>query len=112
MNSKVKQCLREGSPLDDISAGLAYSVVKNCLYKVLKLKSMSLPVAGLISPCSGEEVAYQFDKIAAVSFRLGCQFIAPFMTLGFMALPVIPKLKLTDKGLFDSEKFAFTELFV
>lgn len=75
-------------------------------------KSMSLPVAGLISPCSGEEVAYQFDKIAAVSFRLGCQFIAPFMTLGFMALPVIPKLKLTDKGLFDSEKFAFTELFV
>lgn len=40
MNSKVKQCLREGAPLDDISAGLAYSVVKNCLYKVLKLKSM------------------------------------------------------------------------
>ena len=38
MNSKVKQCLREGSPLDDISAGLAYSVIKNCLYKVLKLK--------------------------------------------------------------------------
>lgn len=40
MNSKVKQCLREGAPLDDISAGLAYSVVKNCLYKVLKLKSV------------------------------------------------------------------------
>ena len=40
MNSKVKQCLREGAPLDDISAGLAYSVIKNCLYKVLKLKSM------------------------------------------------------------------------
>jgi len=39
MNSKVKQSLREGSSLDDISAGLAYSVVKNCLYKVLKLKS-------------------------------------------------------------------------
>ncbi len=39
MNSKVKQSLREGSTLDDISAGLAYSVVKNCLYKVLKLKN-------------------------------------------------------------------------
>jgi len=39
MNSKVKQSLREGATLDDISAGLAYSVVKNCLYKVLKLKS-------------------------------------------------------------------------
>ncbi|MCQ2234770.1 MAG: acyl-CoA dehydratase activase-related protein [Paludibacteraceae bacterium] len=40
MNSKVKQSLREGAPLDDISSGLAYSVVKNCLYKVLKLKSV------------------------------------------------------------------------
>jgi predicted CoA-substrate-specific enzyme activase len=39
MNSKVKQSLREGSTLNDISAGLAYSVVKNCLYKVLKLRS-------------------------------------------------------------------------
>ncbi|MDR1730185.1 MAG: acyl-CoA dehydratase activase [Prevotellaceae bacterium] len=39
MNSKVKQSLREGAALGDISAGLAYSVVKNCLYKVLKLKS-------------------------------------------------------------------------
>ncbi|MDR2981466.1 MAG: acyl-CoA dehydratase activase-related protein [Puniceicoccales bacterium] len=39
MNSKVKQSLREGSPLQDIAAGLAYSVVKNCLYKVLKLKN-------------------------------------------------------------------------
>lgn len=75
-------------------------------------KSLSLPVAGLISPCKGEEVAYQFDKIAAISFRLGCEFEAPFMTLGFMALPVIPTLKLTDIGLFDGEKFAFTELFV
>lgn len=75
-------------------------------------KSLSLPVAGLISPCKGEEVAYQFDKIAAISFRLGCEFEAPFMTLGFMALPVIPTLKLTDLGLFDGEKFAFTELFV
>lgn len=40
MNSKVKQSLREGALLDDISSGLAYSVVKNCLYKVLKLKSV------------------------------------------------------------------------
>lgn len=40
MNSKVKQALREGAPVDDISAGLAYSVIKNCLYKVLKLKDV------------------------------------------------------------------------
>ena len=42
MNSKVKQVLREGATIDDISAGLAYSVVKNCLYKVLKLKDISV----------------------------------------------------------------------
>lgn len=41
MNSKVKQVLREGATVDDIAAGLAYSVVKNCLYKVLKLKNIS-----------------------------------------------------------------------
>ena len=41
MNSKVKQVLREGATINDISAGLAYSVVKNCLYKVLKLKDIS-----------------------------------------------------------------------
>lgn len=41
MNSKVKQVLREGATVDDIAAGLAYSVVKNCLYKVLKLKDVS-----------------------------------------------------------------------
>lgn len=42
MNSKVKQVLREGATVDDIAAGLAYSVVKNCLYKVLKLKDLSV----------------------------------------------------------------------
>lgn len=42
MNSKVKQVLREGATVDDIAAGLAYSVVKNCLYKVLKLKDLTL----------------------------------------------------------------------
>ena len=41
MNSKVKQVLREGATVEDIAAGLAYSVVKNCLYKVLKLKDVS-----------------------------------------------------------------------
>ena len=42
MNSKVKQVLREGATVDDIAAGLAYSVIKNCLYKVLKLKDISV----------------------------------------------------------------------
>ncbi|MCD8318725.1 MAG: acyl-CoA dehydratase activase-related protein, partial [Paraprevotella sp.] len=48
MNSKVKQVLREGATVDDIAAGLAYSVVKNCLYKVLKLKDISVLGQGIV----------------------------------------------------------------
>ena len=44
--------------------------------------------------------------------EMGCQLRAPFMTLSFMALLVIPELKLSDKGLFDGKAFAFAELFV
>ena len=43
---------------------------------------------------------------------MGSKLSAPFMTLSFMALPVIPKLKLSDKGLFDAEKFTFVDLFL
>ena len=42
--------------------------------------------------------------------EMGCSISAPFMTLAFMALPVIPELKLTDKGLFDGNIFEFTSL--
>lgn len=74
-------------------------------------ESLPLPVAGLMSPCEGEIVARQFKKIKAATPRLGCSLSEPFMLLSFMALTVIPRLKLTDKGLFDSVKFEYTELF-
>ena len=45
-----------------------------------------------------------------MSYNMGCTIKAPFMTLAFMALPVIPELKLTDKGLFDGTAFSFTSL--
>ena len=73
-------------------------------------KILPLPVAGLMSERDGYEVAKQYSEIDALAKSLGSTLDAPFMTLSFMALLVIPKLKLSDKGLFDGEKFEFTNL--
>jgi len=72
---------------------------------------LALPVAGLMSSLPGMEVARRLKVLKRSALELGCPFKAPFMTLAFMALPVIPKLKLTDKGLFKYDKFGFTSLF-
>ncbi|WP_439182126.1 adenine deaminase [Carboxylicivirga taeanensis] len=74
--------------------------------------SLSLPVAGLMSTEKGEVVAEQYSALNAFVQRLGCDMKAPFMTLAFMSLLVIPDLKIGDKGLFDVTKFSFTSLFV
>lgn len=74
------------------------------------ISHLALPVAGLMSPLDGEEVAGQYEALKKRAAVLGCPFNAPFMTMAFMALPVIPDLKLTDKGLFDVTKFEFTDL--
>ena len=58
----------------------------------------------------GYEVAEKYSKINKLPKELGCNLHAPFMTLSFMALLVIPALKLSDRGLFDGNKFLFTEL--
>jgi adenine deaminase len=66
---------------------------------------LPLPVAGLMSAEDGYEVASAYTAIDAMTKRLGCALSAPFMTLSFMALLVIPHLKLSDKGLFDGDTF-------
>jgi adenine deaminase len=69
---------------------------------------LALPVAGLMSNEEGYKVAASYtaiDKI--VKEKLGSTLSAPFMTLSFMALLVIPHLKLSDKGLFDGDSFSF-----
>ena len=66
-----------------------------------------LPVAGLMSNQSGADVAAAYAAVDALSKELGSPLGAPFMTLSFMALLVIPSLKLSDKGLFDGQQFAF-----
>lgn len=72
---------------------------------------LPLPVAGLMSNGDGYQVAEDYEKADALAHKLGTMLHAPFMTLAFMSLLVIPELKLSDKGLFDGSKFAFTSVF-
>jgi adenine deaminase len=67
---------------------------------------LPLPVAGLMSMDDGYSVATAYTAIDHLAKGLGCTLAAPFMTLSFMALLVIPHLKLSDLGLFDGDKFA------
>jgi adenine deaminase len=68
---------------------------------------LPLPVAGLMSSEDGYEVAKAYTAIDAMAKQCGSTLSAPFMTLSFMALLVIPHLKLSDLGLFDGDVFAF-----
>ncbi|TCJ13333.1 adenine deaminase [Flaviaesturariibacter flavus] len=68
---------------------------------------LPLPVAGLMSAEDGYSVAEKYSAIDAAAKALGSPLAAPFMTLSFMALLVIPHLKLSDLGLFDGDSFSF-----
>lgn len=76
------------------------------------LARVPLPVAGLMSDQPVEQVRAEVDAINAAARSLGCELDSPFMALSFMALPVIPDLKLTDLGLVDVRSFEFVDLFV
>ncbi|WP_139002714.1 adenine deaminase [Hyunsoonleella aestuarii] len=69
-----------------------------------------LPVAGIMSDKDGATIGKQYAELDAFAKQLGTELYAPYMTLSFMALLVIPSLKLSDKGLFDGSKFDFTPL--
>ena len=73
---------------------------------------LSLPVAGLMSTEDGYEVAKKYALLDEKSKKAGATLAAPYMTLAFLALLVIPELKLSDKGLFDGKRFGFTSLVV
>lgn len=72
-----------------------------------KEEVLPLPVAGLMSNQNGYKVAADYTAIDKFAKELGSTLSAPFMTLSFMALLVIPHLKLSDKGLFDGDEFKF-----
>ena len=76
-----------------------------------EMVAVPLPVAGLMSNEDGYEVAQAYQKADTLAKRFGSTLYAPFMTLAFMALLVIPELKLSDQGLFDVTNFVFTSLY-
>jgi adenine deaminase len=75
------------------------------------LAQLPLPIAGLMSDQPIETVRRQLDEILAAAKQLGSPLHDPFMALSFLALPVIPSLKLTDHGLVDVDKFQLVSLF-
>lgn len=74
-------------------------------------KVLPLPVAGIMSDLSYKEVSKRYTELDRFAKELDSQLRAPFMTLSFMALLVIPQIKLSDKGLFDVLRFEFMDLF-
>jgi adenine deaminase len=66
---------------------------------------LALPVAGLVSLRSFEDVAHELEHLRAAEREMGCLLEEPFLQLAFLALPVIPHLKITDMGLVDVDRF-------
>ena len=81
-----------------------------CCKCILEEKIVSLPVAGIMSDLSAQEIGKAYADLDAMAKRMGSTLRAPYMSLSFMALLVIPALKLSDKGLFDGTSFQFTSL--
>lgn len=77
-----------------------------------RVQCLPLPVAGLMSTDTCEDVAERYLQLDRTAKELGSELRSPFMTLSFMALLVIPSTKLSDKGLFDGLKFELVDLFV
>ena len=102
---------------DDASLARAINLLvenKGGISLVSKMEQMvqALPVGGLMSNEDGYEVAAAYQNMDKAAKALGSKLGAPYMTLSFLALLVIPQLKLSDKGLFDGGSFKFTGLFV
>lgn len=90
-----------------VDAGGGMSVVSEEVSEILKL-----PVAGIMSDLPVTAMASRYERLSETAKGLGCRLDAPFMTLSFMALLVIPKLKMSDRGLFDGLIFKHIPLFV
>lgn len=70
---------------------------------------LPLPVAGIMTNRPGDETGAHYKRLTQKAIAMGSKLNSPFMTISFMALLVIPKLKMSDKGLFDGEKFEFVD---
>ena len=75
-----------------------------------EVTGLELPIAGLMSSKPVQWVRDKFDIATRKLNEIGCDLASPFITISFLALPVIPDLKLSDKGLFDVRKFRFVDV--
>ncbi len=106
-----------------IAVGTNDSDILNALNSLIQMKggmvasdvnetrSVRLEVAGLMSNKRGEDLLIEYENLSDFTKSFGSDFHSPFMTLAFMSLLVIPKLKLSDKGLFDVEQFKLIDLY-
>lgn len=75
------------------------------------ISELPLPIAGLMSDRNFDYVVNKCEELNKTAHSIGCKIEDPFMTMGFLSLPVIPELKVTDKGVFDTNKFDFIDIF-
>ena len=75
------------------------------------IAELPLPIAGLMSDRNFDYVVNKCEELNKTAHSIGCRIEDPFMTMGFLSLPVIPELKVTDKGVFDTNKFDFIDIF-
>ena len=74
------------------------------------LAHLALPLGGLMSLEEPESIARSLEELHAASKAIGCTLPEPFLQLAFLSLPVIPSLKLTDRGLMDVDKFELIDV--
>jgi adenine deaminase len=99
---------------DILKAILAMKAMRGGLVVVSEgkvLASLPLPIAGLITEASISQVNLRLAALHRAAKSTGCKLPHPFMTLSFLSLPVIPELKMTDKGLVDVNQFKIVSLF-
>ncbi|MEP1487344.1 MAG: adenine deaminase [Algibacter sp.] len=99
---------------DDAICKAVNLIIKNkggiCAVSDFNEHIVPLPIAGIMSDKTGETVGKHYEVLDKMAKQLGSKLNAPYMTLSFMALLVIPSLKLSDKGLFNGQDFKFTSL--
>jgi len=99
---------------DDLLCKAVNLIIENkggiCAVNTSEEKIVSLPVAGIMSDKDGATIGKQYAELDLMAKHFGSTLNAPYMTLSFMALLVIPSLKLSDKGLFNGKTFQFTAL--
>ena len=112
--TRITSSLSGTDDQDMIKAAETIQAMKGGLTAILNgrvLASLPLPIAGLMSDASADQVNLRLEGLHRAAKNLGCKIPDPFMTLSFLSLPVIPELKITDKGLVDVNRFKFVPLF-